>query len=192
MSLLKFSPRTGLLAGMILLVTALRILNNLSHELTTLSNYSPLVAMALFGGAYFKGTVRPLAFPLLAILASDLFLFATVYKSYGHGFLYIGWGWVYAAFLLIAWSGKLLIKKVNAPTLAVSILIGVLIHWVVTDIGVWLHSTGYAQNWAGFTACLGAAIPFELRLLAATVAYGALMFGSFEWMKRKYPVLQVC
>ena len=191
MSNLKFNPRTGLLLLIICVIAIIRVLNNFSTGITPLANYSPLAAMALFGGAYFKGKVKPLAFPLAAIFISDIILFATVYKQYANGFLYSGWLWVYTAFLLIAWGGKLIIKKAKMETLAVSILVAVLIHWGVTDLGIWIGSPKYAQTLAGLGDCLIAAIPFELRLLTATLIYSAIMFGTFEWMKTKHAVLRV-
>jgi hypothetical protein len=190
MSIPKFNPRTGLLLLMICIVAVIRVLNNFSTGITPLANYSPLAAMALFGGAYFIGNIKPLTFPLAAIFISDIILFATVYKQYASGFLYSGWPWVYVAFLLIARIGKLIIKKVKVQMLAVSIVVAVLIHWIVTDIGIWIGSTKYAQTLSGLGACLTAAIPFELRLLTATTIYSAIMFGTFEWMKKRHPVLQ--
>ena len=147
--------------------------------------------MALFGGAYFKQNIKVVLFPLLAILLSDLILFATVFKEYGNGFLYDGWYWVYGAFVLMALTGKLIIRKITIPRIAFAIIAVVFIHWIVTDFGVWLGSTTYPQTWAGFNACLAAAIPFELRLLTATIIYSAIMFGVFEWIKHKNPALQV-
>jgi|SRR5579871_2608277 len=190
MSIPKINPRNGVLLLIILIIAIIRVLNNFSTDITPLANYSPLAAMALFGGAYFKGNVKPLAFPLIAIFISDVILFATVYKKYGNGFLYGGWIWVYTAFLLIAWSGKLIIKKVKVQTLAISISVAVLIHWIFTDLGVWTGSTKYAQNLSGFIACLTAAVPFELRLLTATILYCLIMFGAFEWIKKKFVSLQ--
>jgi hypothetical protein len=156
-----------------------------------LANYSPLAAMALFGSAYFKGNAKPLLFPLMAIFISDIILFNTVYKDYGNGILYDGWLWVYGAFLLIAISAKLILKKVSVQNVAVAIVTAVLIHWIVTDLGVWIGSKTYAQTFTGFIECLNAAIPFELRLLTATVIYSAVMLGVFELMQRKYASLRI-
>src|SRR5205809_1696783 len=111
MSTTKFNPRNAVVLLIIIIIAAIRVANNFSSNITVLANYSPLAAMALFGSAYFKGNVKPLLFPLMAIFISDVILFSTVYKNYGNGILYDGWLWVYSAFLLIAISAKLLIKK---------------------------------------------------------------------------------
>ncbi len=100
--------------------------------------------------------------------------------------MYSGWYWVYGAFALMTIVGKIILKKVTATNFVISVIVCVLIHWVVSDIGVWIGSTLYAQNASGFAKCLTAAIRFEWRFLAGTLVYGIVLFGSFELMKRKY------
>ena len=117
MSTKKFNPRNAVVLLIIVVIAAIRVLNNFSTEMTALANYSPLAAMALFGSAYFKGNIKPLLFPLMAIFISDIILFATVYKEYGNGILYGEWYWVYGAFLLMAISGKFIIKKVTVTNI---------------------------------------------------------------------------
>jgi hypothetical protein len=82
-------------------------------------------------------------------------------------------------------------KKVTINGFLLSVIACVLIHWIVTDLGVWIGSKTYAQNMTGFAACLEKAIPYEWRFLAGTLTYGIILFGLFEWMKRKYVILQV-
>jgi hypothetical protein len=173
-----------------MLIAAIRVFNNFSTHVTALANYSPLAAMALFGGAYFKGYIKPYIFSLLAIFLSDIILFATVHKQYSNGFLYDGWQWVYGAFILIAVCGRFIIEKIKLQNIALAIVAAVFIHWIITDTGMWIGSKTYAQTWSGFNACLAVAIPFELRLLLATIIYSTIMFGVFEWMQRKNPSLQ--
>jgi glucose dehydrogenase len=73
----------------------------------------------------------------------------------------------------------------------VTAIVITLIHWIVADMGVWLSGSMYAETVTGFWACLSAAIPFERNFLAATLLYSAIMFGTFEWMKLKYPALRI-
>lgn len=184
MSLTKFNPRTAVLLLFIIAAGALRVAFNWSSGLSPLSNFSPLGAMALFGGAYFTQRKTAMGFPMLTLLVSDLILQQTVFSAYSNGLLYSGWYWVYGAFALMAITGRWLIKKVTAASVLLAAFACVLIHWIVTDFGVWLGSTLYPQTLAGFGACLVAAIPFELNFLAGTLVYGLLMFGSFEWLQR--------
>src|SRR6187455_2115048 len=88
----------------------IRILNNTSSNFDALANYSPVAAMALFGGATFRNYAKSLLIPVLVLLISDIILYETVYKNYGTSFLYEGWYWVYGAFALMTIAGKLIIK----------------------------------------------------------------------------------
>jgi len=191
MSLQKFDFRTAILLLMIIVIGALRVIFNFNYGISLLANFSPLGAMSLFGGAYFNKSWKAFTFPLLTLFISDFILHHTVFKTYGNGFLYNGWYWVYGAFALMTLAGRWLMRHVGIYTFLLSVFTCVLIHWVVTDIGVWIGSKIYAQTTGGFIDCLVAAIPFEWRFLAGTLVYGVIMFGIFEWMKQRYSLLQL-
>jgi len=185
----KFDPRTTVLLLFITGIAVLRVIFNFNYDISPLANFSPLGAMALFGGTYFNKKWKAFTFPLAMLFISDLILHQTVYKAYGNGFLYQGWYWVYGAFVLMTIVGQT-IKKVTINRFLLSLITCVLIHWIVTDFGVWVGSQTYAQNLSGFVACLEKAVPYEWRFLAGTLIYGIILFGLFEWMKRKYIILR--
>lgn len=191
MSHLKFNPRTLILLLMILAITAFRLLVTFNSDELKFANFSSIGAVALFGGAYFKDNLKAFAFPLLSLFLSDLILSATIFSKYSSGFLYEGWYWTYIAFALMVLVGRIMLKNVSIVNLLASTLVIVLIHWIVSDIGVWYHNPAYTQDIAGFWTCLVKAIPFEIRFLEGTVIYGALLFGAFEILKAKYPILKL-
>ncbi len=191
MTTIKFNPRTAVLLVFISITAAVRVIFNFNYDISALANFSPIGAMALFGGAYFNKKWKAFAFPLLMLFISDFILHQTVFKAYGNGFLYGGWYWVYGASALMTIVGRRLLKKVTVNRFLFSVLTCVFIHWIVTDLGVWIGSKTYSQDVNGFIACLARAIPYEWRFLAGTLIYGIILFGLFEWMKRKYAVLQV-
>jgi hypothetical protein len=162
MSIEKINPRTTILLLFIMLTAAIRVLLHFSDEVSVFANFSPIGAMALFGGAYFNKRWKAFAFPLLALFFSDLVLYQTVFKGHGNGLLYGEWYWVY-----------------------------VFIHWIVTDIPVWHGSKIFSQDMKGYIDCLIVAIPFEWRFLTGTLVYGTVLFGVFEWMKKRYAALQM-
>lgn len=192
MSNLKFNPRTLILLLMILAITAFRLLVTFNSDELKFANFSSIGAVALFGGAYFKDHLKAFAFPLLSLFLSDFILSATIFSKYSGGhFLYEGWYWTYIAFALMVLVGRILLKNVTVVSLLGSTLAIVLIHWLVTDLGVWINNPAYTQDLAGYWSCLVKAIPFEVRFLEGTVIYGALLFGAFEVLKAKYPVLKL-
>jgi hypothetical protein len=189
MSLPKFNPRTAIILLITVVVAALRIFIIVGEEYTALANFSSIGAMALFGGAYFNKPWKAFSLPLLALFISDLILSFTVFNQYRHGILYGGWYWIYGAFALMTVAGRLLLKKVGVANVIAGTLACVFIHWIVTDLGVWYGSSRYPQTVAGFWACLVKAIPFEWRFLAGTALYSGIMFGLFEWLQYRNPVL---
>ena len=190
MSIIKFNPRTAALLVFIAITAAVRVFFNFNYDISPLANFSPIGAMALFGGAYFTNKWKAFAFPLLMLFISDFVLHQTVFKDYGNGILYNGWYWVYGAFALMTVTGRWLLKKVTAKNFILSVLVCAFIHWTVTDIGVWYGSKKFAQTPEGYIDCLTLAIPYEWRFLAGTLVYGIILFGLFEWMKRRYSVLK--
>jgi hypothetical protein len=191
MSNIKFNPRTVTVLLFILVIGVFRALIPMVGDVNVLANFSAVGAIALFGAAYFNSNSKSFSFPLLTLFLSDLILSLTVYKSYNSGFLYEGWYLVYGAFALMVLVGKVILKKVNVFSVLLATIATVLIHWIVTDFGVWYGSAVYPQTLAGFGAVLLAAIPFEVRFLDGTLGYSAIMFGLFEYLKVRYPSLNV-
>ncbi|RZK64253.1 MAG: hypothetical protein EOO85_30010, partial [Pedobacter sp.] len=183
-----FNPRTLILLLIVALVTILRTVAPFSDNFGQIANFSAVGAISLFSGTYFKNTLQSFAIPLLTLLLTDIILATTIYKEYSNGFLYEGWYWTYIAFALMVLVTRVISKKVNVLNFVFGTIAVVLIHWIVTDLGVW-YGSNYPQTLAGFWAVLVLAIPFELRFLYGTVAYGILMFGAFELLKVRYPVL---
>jgi hypothetical protein len=190
MSISKINPRYTMLLVVILVVAAIRIVTNIGPEMGPLTTFTPIGAMALFGGAYFNGRLKPFVLPLLTLFVSDVILSLTVYKHYDMGFLYMGWYWTYIAFILMALVGKLMIRKVTVLNALMATFACVLIHWVVSDFGVWLGGNMYTRDFAGWQLCMIAAMPYEFWFMAGTIVYSALMFGTFEWLQNQYPKLQ--
>jgi len=191
MSMLKFNPRNAVLLLIILIVAILRLATNYTTELGPLAVFTPIGTMALFGGAYFSGYIKPFAFPLLTLFISDVVLSFTVLSPFRSGLLYHGWYWTYAAFALMTIAGKLIIKDITVKNIAIATITVALIHWLVSDIGGCLQEKNTSAMLTVYGQRLITAIPYELKFLAATVIYGALMFGSFEWMQKKYPQLSL-
>jgi hypothetical protein len=145
----KFNPRTAILLLIISVAAAIRLLTNFTPELTPLAIFTPIGAMALFGGAYFTGKVTPFVFPLLTLFISDLILSFTTLSPYRSGLLYSGWYWVYGAFVLMTLTGKYLMKEITLKNSITALITVTLIHWIVTDFSVWLQGTHvpYDRSW---------------------------------------------
>jgi hypothetical protein len=186
MSLDKINIRTWVILFVIIGFAALRGLS--PERFGEWANFTPVGAIALFGGVYFKKNWQAFCLPLLILLISDAFI------NYGYfgkfTLIYEGIFWVYLSFALIVLLSRF-IKNVKPASIFLSAIAAVLIHWIVADIGVWLNNPAFAQTPAGFIQCLTLAIPFEKNFLAGTLLYSAVMFGGFEILKSYVPKLSL-
>ena len=195
MSLNKINFRTVVLILMIVIAAVLRVLGA-GKVISPLANFTPIGAMALFGGCYFKDRIKAYLVPLTTLLLSDVVMMQTIYREHAHGFLYSGWGWIYASFALMVMIGHF-IKKVNVTSVVLAAIGAALVHWLLSDFGVWLGggtdiTTGqpYTRAAHGLMMCYWLAIPYMKNMLIGNLLYGSLLFGGFELLQRRYPRLQ--
>jgi hypothetical protein len=190
----KINPRFAVLALFMIVVAAMRIPN--AAQLTPWSNFTPIGAMGLFGGAYFTKTWKAVLFPLLTLLVSDLIIQAFVFNGQ-YGIMYSGWYWIYGIFILITFIGKWLIKKVTVKNVIIAAITASLTHWLIADFTVWAGGgtdirtmTPLSRDWAGLQQCYIQGFPFMKNFLIGTLVYSGILFGIFEWVKQKNPQLQ--
>ena len=183
-------PASSLFAPGPLALSGLIVLAALSRLLPHPPNFSPVEAIALFGGAYFASRQWALVVPLLAMLLSDLALGAVHgarYASYLGGVSF--WS-VYACIALSTLMGFSLRGKVGGARLLGYSLAGSVLFFVVTNFAVWLGSPMYPQTPAGLTAAYVAGIPFFKWTVLGTLAYAALLFGGFALLRGRVPALR--
>ena len=136
-------------------------------------DFTPLAAMALFGGAYFSDRRIAFALPFIALLLSDLVLGL-------HGtmpFVYLGFG---ATVLIgMALRGKVRVLPVAGAAITSSVLF-----FVLTNFGVWLIGDMYPRDVGGLMLCYIAAIPFFQYSVAGDFLYTGLLFGGMAVVER--------
>ncbi|MCA6438429.1 MAG: hypothetical protein IM581_00705 [Chitinophagaceae bacterium] len=196
MSTQKINPRVSVLVLFIILAAVFRLLNT-GSTLSPLANFTPIGAMALFGGTYFNTRWKGFFFPLLTLFISDVIMMKVIYPGHGNGLLYNGWYWTYGAFAVMVLIGHF-IKKVSFTSVVIAAVSSALAHWMITDFGVWLGGgldiiTGrpYTRDLQGFIQCYVLAIPFMKNMLVGNLLYGGVLFGGFEYLQKRYPVLQL-
>ena len=195
MSLYKINPRFGALLLFMLAIAAMRVAN--SAQITPWSNFSPIGAMGMFGGTYFKSKWKAFAFPLLTLLLSDIII-NTIVLHGKFGVMYSGWYLVYGIFVLIVLAGKLLLKKVTVKNFLIAAFATALLHWLIADLGVWLAGgtdlrtmTPLTKDWAGLLQCYTQGFPFMRNFLIGNLVYGAILFGGFEYLQSRYSSLKL-
>ncbi|MCH8317918.1 MAG: hypothetical protein IIA88_05385 [Bacteroidetes bacterium] len=182
------------LAGIIVLAAISRLI---PHP----PNFTPIAAMALFGGAYFSKRSYAFIVPLIAMLISDMLIMRFVYahiSTIPEYFISSATISVYISFALIVLIGMMLRNNVRPLPIIGAALSSSVLFFLITNFAVWSGSTYYPQNLPGLIACYGAAIPFYrgeifgsffFNTVMGDLFFVAVLFGSFEVAKYRFPVL---
>jgi hypothetical protein len=164
--------RTILALALIVLAAVLRIV---PHPW----NFAPIGAMALFSGAMIQDKRLALFFPLLTLIAGDLFIGF-------HKLIPL----VYASTLVSVVLGYLLRDRKTLGRIAGVTLLGAIQFFLVTNFGVWLLLGTFPKTAFGLVACYIAGAPLFWNTLASDVLYVTLLFGGFALAEHLFPALQ--
>ncbi len=147
------------------------------------SNFSPITAMALFGGAYFArnlGKGWALALPVAALFLSDLVLgFHSLMPA------------VYGSFMMVALLGMALGPKPSALRVGLASVSGSILFFVITNLAMWWTAGMYEKTSAGLVQCFVMALPFFQQALAGDLVYSAVLFGGWALATKALPQLRV-
>ena len=179
--------RNGFIVVMILLAAFSRLIPH-PH------NFTPIGAMALFGGAYFSRKYLVFLVPIVSMWLSDLVInnvyYPYFFPEYYNGFVWVGNLWVYASFILIGLIGIYFLQKVNLKNLVGASLIASILFFLLTNFGAWAASPLYPKTGAGLISAFAAGVPFFRNTLLGDLAYCTILFGVFELTKTFWTALQ--
>ena len=165
----QFTPQFIFISVAILLAALSRFI---PHPL----NFSPIGAMALFGGALFSQKKYAFIIAPLAMLVSDAII----------GFHSTMFG-VYLGFLLITLIGFQLRNNLNPVKVTVATVLSGFVFFVVSNLGVWLNGGLYPLTTAGLLQCFTLAVPFYPNTLGGDLFYSFLLFGSYYLVHSNRP-----
>lgn len=178
-----FAAGPLLLAGLIVLAAMTRVL---PHP----PNFSPVAAIALFGGAYFANRSWALIVPLAGLFLSDLVLASINGGLYASWFGGTGIWLVYGCIVLTTAMGFGMRGKVGGARVLGYSLAGSVLFFLVTNFGAWLGDPMYPKNAAGLMAAYAAGIPFFQWSVLGTLFYSAILFGGFAALRSQWPALR--
>lgn len=167
----RITPKFWILTLMIFAAAFVRLL---PHP----PNFAPIAAMALFGGAYFNKKWAAFLVPLAAMFVTDLVL----------GFHETMWA-VYLSFALIVVLGMIMLKEKKVGNIFFASVISSVSFFIITNFGIWLSTSYYAETGAGLAACYTAAIPFFHQTLLSDLFFVGILFGAYHLVKQKLPLL---
>jgi hypothetical protein len=161
----------------LLAITAFVLLAALARLIPHPPNFTPIGAMALFGGACLADRRLAVLLPWAAMFLSDLYiglhvLIPVVYGSFGLNVLLGRW---------------LRSRRTVVNTAAVTFL-GSVQFFVVTNFACW--PLWYPHTVEGFVTCYVAAIPFFHNTLLGDAVFATGLFGALTVAERGFPVLR--
>lgn len=166
-----FNSKFFAILGLILIVSITRLI---PHP----ANFTPIAAIALFGGTYFHNKKIAFLVPLIIMFLTDLFI--------GFHNTIIA---VYLSFVLIVALGFWLQKNKNLKNIILTTLISSIAFFVITNFSVWLTGSMYPKNLSGIIECYVAAIPFFRNSVLGDLFYVGVLFGAYELAALKFPAL---
>jgi hypothetical protein len=169
------NPRFAALTGITLTAAA-------AHALPHPPNFSPLFAMALFGGAYFANRAVAFAIPLAALFLGDV---ALGYWVFGRA-VFTLMPFVYGSFMLTVLLGLWIRQRRQSPAaIAAAALATSVLFYLISNFGAWLVFDFYPKTLDGLVACYLAGIePYFRNTLLSNALFTVVLFGGFALAQR--------
>lgn len=162
-------------------IIAFVFLGALSRLIPHPLNFTPIAAMALFGGTYLLNKKMAYLVPVSVMFLSDILLEIFTGNGFHNQMLF-----VYGSILLITRMGFLLRGREQRQTIMVASLTGSLLFFFITNFGCW--TTGYYGYTAqGLANCYIAAIPFFKGTVMGDLFYNLVFFSGFAIVNRFAP-----
>ncbi|MBW6489697.1 MAG: hypothetical protein K0B15_00755 [Lentimicrobium sp.] len=140
-------------------------------------NFTPVAAMALFGGAWINRKALAFLVPLSAMLISDLFI--------GFHSTMIA---VYAGIIVTVMIGFALRNRVKAGNVVMASVVSTLVFYLITNFGAWMSGMmPYPKDFSGLMQAYIAGIPFFNNGLMGDMFYSTVFFGGFYLISKRYP-----
>lgn len=173
------SPRFLFILGIILLAAAMRLIPHWP-------NFTPVAAIALFGGALISRKALAFLIPMAAMFISDLVIGF-------HGYMIA----VYISFAITVLMGSQMLKSVK-PLKVISVsLLSSIIFFVITNFAVWYASPFFTQDLTGLMTCYAAGLPFFndgsqgisffANALIGDLFFNGLFFGFYYIVTSRVP-----
>lgn len=134
------------------------------------ANFTPLSAMALWGGAKMSPRITMVVI-LVSMLISDLII--------GLDNLWSRLS-VYGSLFIAVFIGKTILKNAGLVKAFGTIIGSSLIFFLLTNFAVWRFSGMYPINISGLTNCFLLAIPFFRNSIISDMLFSGVIVGGWE------------
>jgi len=179
----KISSKTLFVTVTILFVALTRLLPHIP-------NFTPIAAIALFGGASLSNRKFAYLLTFAALFLSDILVNTLLYNDYNFiNYFVQPYVWaVYFSFGITVLMGTALNGNIQLNKIALFSISSSLLFWLLTNLACWPNNPLYTQDMAGLLNCFIAAIPF-LGNVVGDLFYNTLLFGTMFLVSKRIPAL---
>ena len=157
--------------GLVLILTLSRLI---PHP----PNFTPIIAIAMIRGYFFKNIYFSLGILLISMLLADVFI----------GF-YNNMIFIYLSLFLITFFFYKISKMISLKNLFIFSFLGSLVFFIISNFGVWAlgslgaHGIPYEKSLNGLIECYILAIPFFSNTFLSTLvfSYSALVVNKLYY-----------
>ena len=153
--------------GIIILLATARLL---PHP----PNFTPILGMAVFSGAIISRRLIAYLIPLAAMLLSDLYLGL-------HSSIPI----IYFSLAVCVLIGTFIESRVTILNSFLSISLGVLVFFLITNFMVWYGSGMYEFSISGLMTCYFMGLPFVQNTFISSILYGMGAFIIYDIINKR-------
>lgn len=171
-----FTPRFIFITSAILIAAISRLFPHIP-------NFTPIAAMALFGGVYFSDKRLALVIPLIAMLLSDIAMQVIFGWGFHNTMIY-----VYLGFILTSLIGMMVRRNVSFLSVTAGSILSSILFFIITNFGVWA-AFGTEMGITGLYTTYLMGIPFFAPTLLGDLFFNGVLFGAFYFAQIKYPML---
>ena len=158
----------------IYLALGLVALLSLSRLIPHPPNFTPILGMAVFSGAIINKRFFAYLVPLLAMLLSDLYL----------GF-HASMPIIYFSLAICVLIGTFIEARVTTLNSFLSISLGVLAFFLITNFMVWYGSGMYESSISGLLTCYFMGLPFVQNTFISSILYGMGAFLIYDIINKR-------
>ena len=158
----------------IYLALGLVALLTLSRLIPHPPNFTPILGMAVFSGAIISKRFFAYLVPLLAMLLSDLYL----------GF-HASMPIIYFSLAICVLIGTFIETRVSVLNSFLSISLGVLVFFLITNFMVWYGSGMYESSISGLMTCYFMGLPFVQNTFISSLLYGMGAFLIYDIVNKR-------
>ncbi len=141
-------------------------------------NFTPIAAIALFGGTFLKRKDLAFLIPVVAMLLSDLIIgfHSTMFA-------------VYASFIAIVSLGLFLQSRLTVVNTISASLASSILFYLITNFASWTSGImPYPMNVAGLMQSYIAGLPFFFNGILGDLFYNSVLFGALYMVTNRQTV----